>query len=150
MIEETEVLRIYEGSNGEETIRLFKQLELCGSRGRVAIELFRAQKASSRAKVYRGGNGHGSYRQQAYARKEWAMENLCRVLMVDAAPLGIAWGWKADPNEPIYPWVLYVEIPTGQVSFHTASRGLGPEYSGEWDGIRGASPARLARWIANL
>ena len=30
--------------------------------------------------------------------------------------------------------MLYVELPEGQVSFHSAVEYEGPEYDGEWDG----------------
>ena len=42
------------------------------------------------------------------------------------------------------------DLPTGQVSFHTAARGGGPEYAGDWDGVRDVAPMRIARWIAGV
>ena len=30
-------------------------------------------------------------------------------------------------------WVLYVELPAGQVSFHSPTRGTGPDYTRDWD-----------------
>lgn len=145
------VLRIYEGSDGAATLRLYAQLEALGPAGEVALNLFRAQKASARAKVYRGGlPGRGSYRGIAYERKQWAMDNVCRALAAHAAILGLRWGWQLDPAQEFHQWVLYVDLPTGQVSFHTAARGLGPEYSGEWDGIPNRSPDRVVRFAAFL
>ena len=32
--------------------------------------------------------------------------------------------------------VLYVDLPNGQVSFHSPERFDGPDYLGEWDGLR--------------
>ena len=32
------------------------------------------------------------------------------------------------------PWVVYIDIPQGQVSFHSPDRYIGPDYMGEWDG----------------
>ena len=60
--------------------------------------------------------------------------------------LGIRHGWKEDPatlfGERVS-WVLYVDLPDGQVSFHGPSRGAGPAYLGEWDGQRGMSVQRV-------
>lgn len=144
------VLRVYEGSDGEATRRLYAELEARGPIGLIVVNLLRACKTSERAKKYRGGNGHGSYRSQAYATKEWSMGNLCRVLGEQAGALGIVWGWQRDDGTPGYSWVLYVTLPAGQVSFHTASRGVGPLFPGEWDGARGTSVDRIIRWAAGL
>lgn len=97
------------------------------------MNLFRAQKCSSRAKKYRGGiRGIGSFRSIAYDRKGWSIEELCKALA--AAPnLGISFGWKKDPLMPGAEWVLYVDLPEGQVSFHSVQRYLGPDYPGDWD-----------------
>lgn len=146
-----DVTRIYEGSDGAATLRLFAQLEALGPAGVVALNLFRAQKASSRAKVYRGGlPGRGSYRGMAYDRKQWALGNLASVLETHGSALRMTWGWKEDPEQSVHQWVLYADLPTGQVSFHSAGRGLGPEYAGEWDGVRDVAAARILAWIACL
>jgi hypothetical protein len=55
-----------------------------------------------------------------------------------------------DPATPAYSHVLYVDLPTGQVSFHTAARDDGPAYAGAWDGIKGQGPDRIIRWVARL
>ena len=57
-----------------------------------------------------------------------------------AAGLGIAWGWKQDPATINYPWVLYVDLPTGQVSYHSQFRGEGPDYPAT--GTGSGEPAR--------
>jgi hypothetical protein len=126
---------VYAGSDGELTTRFYGELEKMGPVGVVAMNLFRAQKCSSRAKAYRGGiPGKGSYRGMAYDRKNWSMQNLCKVLNRESVLLGIVWGWKQDPNQEFHNWVLYVDLPEGQVSFHAGQRMEGPEYAGEWDG----------------
>lgn len=146
------VLRTYEGSDGDATKALYAQLERDhGAAGIVAVNLFRAQKASARAKVYRGGvPGRGSYRSMAYDRKQWAMDNLCWVLGEHAAALGIVWGWGVDAKQEFHRDVLYVDLPTGQVSFHTAVRGGGPAYERPWDGVRDASAQRICSWVGRL
>lgn len=141
-----EVLAIYEGADGEATTALYRRLAALGPAGAVAVELFRAQKASSRAKVYRGGG----YRGMAYDRKGWAIGNLCRVLTDHGDALAITWGWAEDPAQGYHRWVLTAELPTGQVSFHAGARGAGPDYGAGWDGVRGAGADRICRWCARL
>lgn len=140
-----EVWQVYEGSDGEATKRLYAMLEHFGAAGAVAINLFRAQKCSARAKVYRGGGFRGA----AYDRKQWSMDNLCQILAGKADEIGVKWGWKEDPEQAFHKWVLYIDLPIGQVSFHTASRGAGPDYAGEWDGSH-QSPNRVVRFVASL
>jgi hypothetical protein len=148
---------IYVGSDGSATMQLYKELEALGPAGIVALNLFRAYKNSARAKVYRGGiRGKGSYSGMAYERKNWAMGNLCKVLTEHAAVLGIRWGWKMDPDmvakDDPHIWVLYVDLPNnlGQVSFHTAARGEGPDYPGEWDGAKKVGDERIIKWVEML
>src|SRR5262245_49999554 len=66
-----DLLSIYSGSDGAASRALYDRLEACGPAGRLARDLFRAAKASERAKVYRGGErGRGSYKGMAYDRKQ--------------------------------------------------------------------------------
>jgi hypothetical protein len=129
------VVEIYSGSNGDATKALYARLEALGAAGLVAMNLFRAQKCSDRAKVYHGRR----FKDDAYSRKQWSMENLCAILTKHAADLGITWGWKLDPVQEYYPWVLYIDTSAGQISFHTGQRGKGPDYAGAWDGSRGCA-----------
>jgi hypothetical protein len=145
-----EVMRIYQGSDGGATRGLYARLEKLGPIGQIAVNLFRAQKASERAKKYRGGDGRSSYRQLAYDRKQWAINNLSTALAEHAETIGFAWGWGEDEKQEYHRQVLYVDLPTGQVSFHTAGRGEGPDYPGQWDGVRGQSADRVVRWIGRL
>ena len=71
---------IYAGSDGEATKALYALLETRGPLGHIAMNLFRAQKCSERAKAYRGGNSRGRYRDQAYERKGWSMGLLVKAL----------------------------------------------------------------------
>jgi hypothetical protein len=52
--------------------------------------------------------------------------------------------------QEFHQWVLYVDLPTGQVSFHTAARGVGPDYPGKWDGVRGTGAIRIIKWASSL
>jgi hypothetical protein len=133
-----DAMHVWTQSDGDVTKAFYADLEQRGPIGVVAVNLFRANKCSDRAKKYRGGiRGKGSYKSMAYDRKEWSIGNLVRVLGEHAAALGIVWGWKQDPAQEYHCWVIYVDLPGhGQVSFHTGTRGKGPDYPGEWDGMR--------------
>lgn len=149
------VLRTYQGSDGEATKALYEVLNGLGPIGTVAVNLFRACKSSERAKVYRGGErGRGSYRRMAYDRKQWSLDNLCATLAADADQFGIRWGWGIDlvlrDRDDPHHHVLYVDLPTGQVSFHSGVRGNGPDYPGQWDGQPGQSAGRICAWISRL
>ena len=127
-------LEIYAGSDGAATRAFYDILEHRGPLGIVAMNLFRAQKCSSRAKRYRGGiRGVGSYRSLSYSRKGWSLEELSKTL-ARYPELGIRFGWKKDPKTRGAEWVLYVDLPEGQVSFHSLARYAGPDYAGDWDG----------------
>jgi hypothetical protein len=133
----SEVKIAYFGSDGEATKALYAKLEHYGTTGILAVNLLRAQKCSSRAKVYRGGNSQGSYKRMSYDRKQWAIDNLCKELSTNADQLGIRWGWKEDPTVVFgenTSYVLYVDLPQGQISFHSPVRGAGKDYEGNFDG----------------
>lgn len=124
---ETPAYLAFHGSDATVTRRLHRQLEQAGQPGVIAAALMRAQKASTRAKLYRG-----DYVDWSYGRKAVGMTALVGLLASD--PCGMTWGWGYDPAESWFPWVLYVELPEGQVSFHAHGRGDGPDYPGDWDG----------------
>lgn len=138
-----EIMGVYQGSDAERTKALYNALNVRGPIGIVATNLLRCCKNSERAKKYRGGNSNGSYRKQAYDRKQWSIENLDRELRQHAETLGINWGWGRDENQVRHDAVLYVELPRGQVSFHTEARGMGPDFAGVWDGVRGQGATRI-------
>lgn len=129
---------IFYGSDGAATREFYVNLERAGAIGIVGMNLFRAQKASSRAKKYRGGiRGVGSFKSLAYGKKNWSIEQLSLTLGKFGPELGISFGWKMDPGVPLHgeaSWVIYIDLPQGQVSFHSPQRFSGPDYPGEWDG----------------
>lgn len=146
-----DVRRVYLGSDADATRALYADLAARGPAGLLAAHLLRAQKNSSRAKVYRGGlRGQGSYRRLAYDRKQWALEQVTLTLVGHAEALGLPWGWQTDPAAAVHREVLYVDLPTGQVSFHTDRRGVGPTYAGTWDGLRDVAADRIIRWAASV
>ncbi len=144
------ITRIYQGSNGDATRMLYRDLERMGPMGVIAMNLFRACKCSERAKAYRKGRG---YKTEAYARKDWSIQNLARALS-ETRDHGLTWGWaidtelkfRADPHHHI----LYVDLPTGQVSFHVGQRYDGPDYAGEWDCVRDIAADRICNFVAQL
>src|SRR4051812_36241925 len=128
---------VYEGADGVVTRAYYAQLEALGAIGFVAMNLFRAQKCSSRAKAYRGGiRGKGSYKSMAYERKGWSLQQLADALVIHGETLGISFGWGKDLSQTYNEHVLYIDLPQGQVSFHSPTRYKGPDYPGEWDGQR--------------
>lgn len=130
-------VEIFEGSNGTVTRAYYAELEKRGPEGFIAMNLFRAQKCSTRAKMYRGGvRGGDSYRAMAYERKQWSLGLLAEALEMHGEKLGIVWGWATDSTQDFNPWVMYIELPQGQVSFHSPTRGKGPAYGKPWDGQR--------------
>lgn len=138
-----DVMTIYRGSNPDATKALYAELVAIGPLGVIAMNLLRAQKASERAKQY-----SRRFKGDAYAKKQWSMDNACAALLEHGA--GIVWGWGLDTVQPVHKHVLYVDTPGGQVSFHSEFRGKGPDYPGEWDGIAGMSPDRITRWCSTL
>jgi hypothetical protein len=145
------IKRIYEGSDGETTKMLYQDLEKLGPMGVIAMNLFRACKCSERAKSYRPGRGQ--YRAKAYARKDWSIRNLAHELW---RPFDhdLTWGWAIDEDlrkrgDPHH-HLIYIDLPTGQVSFHTSERSEGPDYAGQWDGVRDAAADRVIRFVVRV
>jgi len=137
----------YNGSDGAATIAVYERLKAIGPRGEIALNLLRACKNSERAKQYRGGNSRGSYKRQAYERKDWSIGQLAQILVEHAALEEITWGWGHDANTVGFESVLYVDLPEfGQVSFHNRTRHAGPDYAKPWDGIRGLGASRIIRF----
>ena len=133
-------IEVFNQHNGDVTKAYYTELEALGPVGHIAVCLFRAQKRSSRAKDYT----RGKYRRAAYDVKAWSMSELCAALSNPGLPI-TSWGWKQDATvvfgeEPS--WVLYVDLPTGQCSFHSPTRMADPDYPGEWDGT-GKSAERI-------
>lgn len=131
--------RVYEGSDGAQTRRLYGALKKVGPVGLIALNLFRAQKCSRRAKKYGpyAGVGGSSFRDLAYERKAYSLQQLVAVLFEHAAALGFRYGWGVDDGQMRNRWVLYIDIPQiGQVSFHSPERYDGPDYPEGWDGKR--------------
>lgn len=139
------VMTVYRASSAEATKRLYDELLERGPVGELAVNLLRACKKSERAKVYRGSQ----YRSASYDGKQWAMNEVCRVLLAHPE-LSVTWGWGADENQDFHKQVLYVDLPTGQVSFHTEQRGAGPDYPGKWDEMPGHSAQRACAYAAQV
>ncbi len=143
-------IEVYNTSDGLLTKKYYDLLSQKGPLGQIAVALFRAQKCSDRAKQYH----KRSWREDAYQRKTWSIGELGKVLFNHTYIFGINYGWKTDPNvlfDDQASWVFYIDLPEGQVSFHCKERGkYGPDYLGEWDGIKGMSQKRVLEFCDNI
>jgi hypothetical protein len=110
----TTAREVYHGSNGGRTRSFCCRLEKSGQLGRIAAALFRSD-----GSIF-------SYRELAYEHKCVCLHKLCNLLETDNC--GLEWGWRIDPGRSFACFVLYVDLPEGQVSFHS------PDYDGDWDG----------------
>jgi len=141
----------YNGSDADATIAVYNRLRAIGPRGEIALNLLRACKNSERAKKYRGGNKNGSYKRQAYERKDWSIGLLSDILAKFAEQEGIAWGWGYDRAAVGFEYVLYIDLPEfGQVSFHNRTRHAGADYLKPWDGVRGLGSSRIIRFACSV
>lgn len=136
------VSNIYSGSDPAASRKLCLTLEKKSHLGKIASELYRSQKASARAKVYRGGN----YRDLAYERKGACLRKLCEILSLDSC--GLVWGWGKDKDGYLDD-VLYIDLPQGQVSFHSSERFKGPKYQFSWD-CQHESEDRIVAFIESV
>ena len=141
--------RIYWASDGEATRELYRDLQQLGGTGPIAVNLLRAAKCSERAKLYRRGRG---YKTAAYDRKDWSIRNLAELLEKDSH--GLQWGWAIDEDlqargDPHH-HIVYIELPTGQVSFHVGTRHAGPDFAGEWDRQKNTAAERIIAWAASV
>ena len=132
---------VFNQSDGDITKGYYAAMNNKGIKGQLAVALFRAQKRSTAAKKYR----RGKWRHAAYDIKNWSISEICRILnAMQAFEMAPEWGWKRDPNTPGFEWVLYVETPKGQCSFHSPDRLHGPDFKGEWKPIPNSEQSILA------
>lgn len=115
---------VFRKRDGNLTVSLCVELAKRGLLGAAAVCLYQAQYSSARAKTYRR-----SSKRVSYERKNIALMRMPRWL----SRADIAYGWGYDATSKNYEHVLYVELATGQCSFHSSERGDGPEFSGKWD-----------------
>ena len=139
-------LKAFSSSDGSFVTSLTADLCRRGASGAVACTLFRAFNNSQRAKKVRR-RSYGKSRNERYSQKNESLTNLSSA--IEAFRPDLVWGWKKDYSTPGFEWVIYVELPTGQVSFHSRNRGNGPDYAGDWDGER-ATRERIAEWCGQL
>lgn len=125
--EMSQTARVFARRDGGATMDHCIELALRGAIGSVAVAMYQAQYTSSRAKSYRRRG-----RNESYDRKNVTLVRAPGILEAGQ----IVYGWKTDPNQEYHNQVLYVDLPTGQVSFHSATRGYGPDYQGDWDGLQ--------------
>jgi hypothetical protein len=133
---------VYKQQNGDITKAYYAEMNAKGYAGMLAVALFRAQKRSDAAKRYRN-----HFSGDAYDVKNWSLEQVVAILT--RHDFGFEWGWKEDPHTPGFTWVLYVDLPTGQCSFHTrhpicaARKCEIKRYTGRWNPGEGSLTAIL-------
>lgn len=123
-------IEVFAQQDGSVTKAYYAELDRRGPAGQLATALFRAQKRSTAAKKYRGRR----FTSAAYDVKNWSLSEICRILTTYGEQLKLRWGWKDDFKTAGFTQVLYVDLPQGQCSFHSASRLQGPDYPGDWTG----------------
>lgn len=137
-----EIIAVYQGRNADATSALYARLREVGHAGVVAVNLLRVARNSEMAKGYRSRRSTA----KAYDVKDWAIGELCRAL-AESEGVVRGWGWGRDEGTVNFESVLYVDLPTGQVSFHVRHRRDGPDYPGVWDGTRGTAMARICAFV---
>lgn len=137
---------VFDGDDAAVTRAYYAALGRRGPIGEFAANLMRAQKASARAKRYRGGiSGVASFSDLAYQKKADSLIRLCEWLLKhEPVRPALRWGWKIDPLEAHAKWVLYIDLPHGQVSFHSVERFGGPNYPAEYDGAHASAERIIA------
>lgn len=129
---------IFWGVDPVATKGYYAELRRRGPIGEVCVRLFRASKANHFAKHYKGKSIG-----LAYERKSVALNELSVILQEQGVALQIRFGWANDPKQAWHNQVLYVDLPTGQVSYHNRHRYQGPDYPGTWDGLTGVGDERV-------
>lgn len=132
---------VYYGSDGAKTRSLLRRLESFGLIGKIAAQLFRAQKYSSRAEDYRGCIRRSSGKRTSFSylandKKRKALNDICSSLSQSAHDL--RWGWGYDSAQSDANHVLIIDLPNGQVSFLLPTRCDGPDYPSNWKRVRGS------------
>lgn len=75
-----------------------------------------------------------------YSKKGGALERAAAAAMI----CGTVAGWRSNTGgDPRLPYLVYFDLATGQVSFHSETDCGLPPYEGEWDGVRNASRERI-------
>ncbi len=128
---------VFNGSDGALTVAYYRRLCAEGPNGVIAMNLFRASKTSARAKQYRGRQ----FRNASYDTKNYSLVQLCTALINQRV---YDWGWHRDDKTVGYPWVLYIDLPCGQASFHSSERLNGPDYHKPWRPGKGSDANVLA------
>lgn len=133
-------IEAFESRNPSVTVAFQSSLLSRGVAGQLAFGVFRAQKRSTVAK----GQRRGKYRRGCYDGKNEALKYVDSLMQIHARNLGLTWGWGIDRSQEYHSSVLYVDLPTGQCSFHSESSVSTTVYRGNWDRKSNSRDAILA------
>ena len=115
-------IEVFYQHNGDVTRAYYQHLtDTHGARGRLAVALFRALKRSKDPQGI-GYRRVSRRKTESYDKAEafnWAVQEIIRGLSLSIT-LDYAWGWRDG--------FLFVDLPTGQVSFICEDRGFAPLY----------------------
>ena len=110
--------------------RLCQDLDSMGPMGQLASLLFKAEKASKQAKSYSGREpvSRRPYGDYSKDRMEKMLMEVISLLDAHAKNMDISWGWSESDVPDAPPWVLCIDLPTGQVTYRMRERRLGPGF----------------------
>ena len=116
-------------------LRQCRELESEGPIGRLASLLYRALNACMLVDLYENvapllGEPPGGCPQTILERK---MHETAALLSGSSDYCFVPWGWKRDDRCRESPWVMVIELPTGNVQCWVPHRGTGPSYDRELD-----------------
>ena len=105
---------------------LCRDLDSKGPIGQLASLLFKAEKAAMQAKSYVGKAPVSGrpYRNYSQDRMREMLAKAVSLLDAHAVAMGVTWGWSRNdaPGKP--PWILCIDLPTGQVTYRVQERHL--------------------------
>ena len=117
-------------ASSEERLRRCQELESNGPIGRLASMLYRTINASMLADLHDSvvpifTPPHGDHPRIILER---ILHEIDLLLCGSPDYKFIQWGWKQDDRCPESPWVMAIELPTGNFQCWVPNRGTGPSY----------------------
>lgn len=132
------VAEILYASNNPNTRQLIRQLNCCGLQGKLASQLFAAQKAMKAACLSHQDAAacKGSDTDKSPERMQKPLLETSLWLNFNAMKYKIRWGWCENSNRGDFHWVLAIDLPTSKVGFKSSKRMVGPDHIVDSDSVR--------------